>query len=138
MSSSWSVRYGSRAVAFILGLAALGLICAFVGYMRMAANQGGGGTLIVGGLLVLLVDFAVVFGLATTRVARVEKSYHRVPALVGEGGIVKERIPANGRGVVLVRNELWTATSGTELLPGGRIKIVKTDGIVLYVVGETP
>jgi membrane protein implicated in regulation of membrane protease activity len=116
----------------------MGLLCIAIGYERVLDAQEGGGTLVVGGLVILLVDFAIVVGLASTRVKRVEKAYHRIPALVGEEGMVKERIPAEGRGVVLVRNELWTATSSSELPPGSRIKIVKTDGVLLYVEGERP
>ncbi|HVP22386.1 MAG TPA: NfeD family protein [Conexivisphaerales archaeon] len=137
-SSRKAGRFGFMALSFIAALALLGVAISAVGFMRITGNEGGGLTLLAGGLLLLLVDFAVVVGLATTRVARVEKTYHRVPAMVGHGGIVKERIPANGRGVVLVQNELWTASSERELPPGTRIKIVKTDGILLYVEGETP
>ena len=77
-------------LAFIGGLAAVGLVSLALGYLRVQASQEGGGTLVAGGLLLLLVDIAVVVGLATTRVSRVEKAYHRIPAMVGEEGTVKE------------------------------------------------
>jgi membrane protein implicated in regulation of membrane protease activity len=96
----------------------------------------GGGTLVAAGLILLLVDVALVVGLATTRAERVKKTYHRLQAMVGEQGIVKDAIPAHGKGVVLVRNELWSATSSTKLPSGSLVKIVKIEGIILYVEGE--
>ena len=120
----------------LLLIALVGVASIAVGYTRVAMTQGGGGSLVIGGFLLILVDIAVFVGLASTRVTPVAKTYHRIPAMVGEEGVVRERIPAQGRGVVLVRNELWTATSSRELSLGSRIKIVKTDGILLYVEGE--
>ncbi len=92
--------------------------------------------MIIAGLLLLLVDVALVVGLATTRAERVKKTYHRLQAMVGEQGIVKDAIPAHGKGVVLVRNELWSATSSSELPSGSLVNIVKIEGLLLYVEGK--
>jgi membrane protein implicated in regulation of membrane protease activity len=129
-------RFGVIGLTFITGLA---LLCAgslIIGYMRLIGNEAGGGTLVAAGFLFLLVDVALVVGLATTRAERVKKTYHRLQAMVGEQGIVKDTIPAHGKGVVLVRNELWSATSSSELRSGSLVKIVKIEGILLYVEGE--
>jgi membrane protein implicated in regulation of membrane protease activity len=137
MQSSKNVgRFGVIGLAFVTGL---GLVCAasiIIGYMRVMGNEGGGGTLLAAGFLLLFVDVALVVGLATTRAERVKKSYHRLQAMVGEQGIVRDTIPAHGKGVVLVRNELWTATSASELASGSPVKIVKIEGIILHVEGE--
>jgi membrane protein implicated in regulation of membrane protease activity len=129
-------RFGVIGLAFIT---VLGLVCAasvIIGYMRVIGNEGGGATLVAAGFLLLLVDVALVVGLATTRAERVKKTYHRLQALVGEQGVVKDTIPAHGKGVVLVRNELWSATSASELASGSPVKIVKIEGILLHVEGE--
>jgi membrane protein implicated in regulation of membrane protease activity len=137
MQSSRNVgRFGVIGLTFITGL---GLVCVasiIIGYIRVMGNEGGGGTLVAAGFLLLLVDVALVVGLATTRAERVRKSYHRLQAMVGEQGVVKDTIAAHGKGVVLVRNELWSATSASELASGSRVKIVKIEGILLYVEGE--
>ena len=137
MSASRNVgRFGVIGLTFITGVALVCVISLVIGYMRVIGNQQGGGTLVAVGLLFLLVDVALVVGLATTRAERVKKTYHRLQAMVGEQGIVKDVIPAHGKGVVLVRNELWSATSSTKLPSGSLVKIVKIEGIILYVEGE--
>jgi len=131
--SSLRSRIGVRAPVLLAGFALIGIACVLVGYQRIVGGEVGGGTLLVGGVLILLVLIAVFVGLASSRMTSVTKTYHRIPAMIGEDGVVKETIPAGRRGVVLVRNELWSATSASEILVGTRIKIVKTDGILLYV-----
>jgi membrane-bound ClpP family serine protease len=137
MSSSKNVgRFGVIGLTFIAGLAVVSSVSLVIGYMRVTGNEDGGGTLVAAGLFLLLVDVALVVGLATTRAERVKKTYHLLQAMVGEHGIVKDDIPAQGKGVVLVRNELWSATSASELPSGSPVKIVKIEGILLYVEGE--
>jgi membrane protein implicated in regulation of membrane protease activity len=129
-------RFGALSWAIIGGLAVLSVALIAVGYARMEANQSGGGTLLSGGLLFAFVDVALVVGLATTMVTRVGKRYHRLEGMVGEEGVVKETIPAGGKGVVLLRHELWSATSANELVAGTRVKIIKIEGILLHVEGS--
>ena len=129
-------RFGVIGLAFITGLALVCVVSLIIGYLRVIDNEEGGGTLIIAGLLLLLVDVALVVGLATTRAERVKKTYHRLQAMVGEQGIVKDAIPAHGKGVVLVRNELWSATSSSELPSGSLVNIVKIEGLLLYVEGK--
>jgi membrane protein implicated in regulation of membrane protease activity len=128
-------RFGAYSIAFFVVLLAMGLAAVATGLARVSSNEGGGSTLVVGGMLLLLVDVVVFVGLASTRVSRVEKKYHRMEAMVGEEGVVKEGIRPYGRGVVLLRHELWSATSEEELAPGTRVRIVKIDGLLLFVEG---
>ena len=137
MSGSKNVgRFGVIGLTFIAGLAVVSAASLIFGYLRVTNSEEGGGTLVAAGLVLLLVDVALVVGLATTRAERVKKTYHRLQSMVGEHGIVKDSIPAQGKGVVLVRNELWSATSSSGLPSGSSVKIVKIEGILLYVEGE--
>jgi membrane protein implicated in regulation of membrane protease activity len=128
-------RFGVIGLTFITGLALVCMVSLIIGYIRVIDNEEGGGTLVTVGLLLLLVDIALVVGLATTRAERVKKTYHRLQAMVGEQGVVKSAIPAHGKGVVLVRDELWSATCSSDLPSGSMVNIVKIEGILLHVEG---
>lgn len=53
--------------------------------------------------------------------------------LIGEKGIVKKKIPAGGTGIVLVKSELWSATSEDEIEEGSRVEVVGISGLRLIV-----
>jgi len=53
--------------------------------------------------------------------------------LIGEEGIVRRKIPAGGTGIVLVRSELWSATSEEEIEEGSRVKVIDISGLRLIV-----
>ncbi len=53
--------------------------------------------------------------------------------LIGEEGIVKKKIPAGGTGIVLVKSELWSATSEEEIEEGVRVKVTDVSGLKLIV-----
>ena len=64
-----------------------------------------------------------------------ETGVEELPHEVGEvaepigGGAADDR----GRGLVLVRGELWRATSTTAIPRGARVRIVRVDGFTLYI-----
>ncbi len=53
--------------------------------------------------------------------------------LIGEEGVVRRKIPAGGTGIVLVKSELWSATSEDEIEEGCRVKVVDVTGLKLVV-----
>lgn len=127
------VRFGPGTISILLVLTLMGAILAFFGVTRTLANIEGGGTLLLLGAIILLADVFLIVGIATTRITRVEKRYHHLPSLVGKKGVVKSSITGGGRGVVLVDNELWTATSEEELGEGTVVKIINIQGVILSV-----
>jgi membrane protein implicated in regulation of membrane protease activity len=131
------VRFGPGTISIIAALLIIGVALIYLGYSRMIANAEGGGTFLLLGVVIILVDLFILLGIATTRVSRVEKKYHNLSSLVGRRGIVKQEIPRGGRGVVLVENELWTATSDEYLEEGAKIKIINIEGVILHVLRDT-
>ncbi len=57
--------------------------------------------------------------------------------LIGEEGIVRRKIPAGGTGIVLVKSELWSATSDEEIEEGSRVKVIDVSGLKLIVKKKT-
>jgi membrane protein implicated in regulation of membrane protease activity len=129
-------RFGPLSLSLIILLAAVGIISSYLGASRTISNTPGGGTLLLLGVVSLLGCAFISVGIASTRVERVEKKYHSLRSLVGKEGFVKEQIPAGGKGVVLVENELWSATSPEEIPAGKRVKIVNIEDLTVHVVGS--
>jgi len=100
---------------------------------RILSNEVGGGTFLLLGVILIVTSILITVGIATTRIDRITKRYHNLSSYVGKNGIVKEKIPAGGRGVVLVENELWTAFSNDEINEGELVTIVNIEGVTLIV-----
>lgn len=126
-------RFTTQSIAFILTIALIGVVFLVEGVRRTLSNILGGSTFIIIGLLFILASILIAFGVATTRISRVEKVYHNPKALIGKKGLVKERIPAHGKGVVLVENELWSAVCEEEVPEGVFVTIVNIEGLTLRV-----
>src|SRR5579875_1711325 len=124
-------RFSAYSLLLILLIAVSGIVISALGVERMVSNEVGGGTLLLLG--VILISILVTIGVATTRIDRITKRYHNLSSYIGKNGIVKEKIPARGRGVVLVENELWTAFSNDEIQEGELVTIVNIEGVTLIV-----
>lgn len=85
------------------------------------------------GAILILSSLLIALGIATTRTDKISKRYHNLNQLIGKKGLVKERIPAGGKGVILVDNELWTAMSDQEIEKGMQVIIINIEGIFLVV-----
>jgi membrane-bound serine protease (ClpP class) len=53
--------------------------------------------------------------------------------LLGEQGTVIEAVPANAEGMIRIHGELWRASSSQEISPGSTVKVVRIDGLKLFV-----
>lgn len=126
-------RFSVYNVIFILLLAAAGIILASIGIRRVILNMVGGGTVLILGAVLVLSSLLIALGIATTRTDKISKRYHDLTQLIGKKGLVKERIPAGGKGVILVDNELWTAMSDQEIEKGMQVIIINIEGIFLVV-----
>ncbi|MEM0117577.1 MAG: NfeD family protein [Conexivisphaerales archaeon] len=126
-------RFTGYTILLILLVAASGIAVTAIGIRRMLSNTVGGGTLLLLGVFLILASVLITLGVATTRIDRVTKRYHNLTSYIGKQGIVKERIPAGGKGVVLVENELWSAISDEQIQQGELVTIVNIEGVILVV-----
>jgi membrane-bound serine protease (ClpP class) len=126
-------RFSAYSLLLILLIAVSGIVISALGVERMVSNEVGGGTLLLLGVILIVISILVTIGVATTRIDRITKRYHNLSSYIGKNGIVKEKIPARGRGVVLVENELWTAFSNDEIQEGELVTIVNIEGVTLIV-----
>lgn len=62
-----------------------------------------------------------------------KRSFLDLDLLIGEEGIAKSNISPNKAGVVLVKSDYWTAYSDDEVKEGDKVRVMKVDGIKLYV-----
>jgi membrane-bound serine protease (ClpP class) len=87
--------------------------------------------------LPLIAAVATVGGLVIVGIAYVAARALRRPVVTGVQGMVGDRAeviqPFSGTGRVRYRGELWKAHSEVELQPGQMARIVKVDGLTLWV-----
>ena len=87
--------------------------------------------------LPMIAGVATVGGLVIVGIAYVAARSLRRPVVTGEQGMVGDRAeviqPFAGTGRVRYRGELWKAHSEVELQPGQMARIVKVDGLTLWV-----
>jgi len=126
-------KFTAYSLLLILLIAISGIAISILGVERMISNEVGGGTFLLLGVILIVTSILITVGIATTRIDRITKRYHNLSSYVGKNGIVKEKIPAGGRGVVLVENELWTAFSNDEINEGELVTIVNIEGVTLIV-----
>jgi membrane-bound serine protease (ClpP class) len=78
--------------------------------------------------------FAIGAGLRAQR----QKPVTGPEGLVGQIGVVRVAIPAEGEGLVFLRGEIWKAVSDGEPIPEGtRVRVVGVDGLTLHVTRAT-
>ncbi len=84
-------------------------------------------SLATGGLFALVLGFAVRAQKTPLRTGR--------EILIGQVGVVKERIPSRGVGIVHVAGDLWSAESatGAKISPGKRVRVKAVVGLRLRV-----
>ncbi len=126
-------KFTAYSLLLILLIAISGIAISILGVERVISNEVGGGTFLLLGVILIVTSILITVGIATTRIDRITKRYHNLSSYVGKNGIVKEKIPAGGRGVVLVENELWTAFSNDEINEGELVTIVNIEGVTLIV-----
>lgn len=86
--------------------------------------------------LVLIVVVTGIIGFYLHKIREVlmkRKSVLDLDLLVGEEGVAKTDISPSKPGIVLVKSDYWTANSDEEIKEGEKIKVIKVDGIKLYV-----
>ena len=110
-----------------------GLIAFVVGSLILFDNDVPGMNL----ALPLIAGVATVGGLAIVGIAYVAARSMRRPVVTGVQGMVGDRAeviqPFSGAGRVRYRGELWKARSEVELQPGQMARIVRVDGLTLWV-----
>jgi membrane-bound serine protease (ClpP class) len=92
-------------------------------------------SMVVGGLILIVVVSGII-GLYLHKIREVimkKKSMLDPDIIVGKEGVVKSRITPSSPGVVLVMSDLWTAYADEEISEGEKIKVVRVDGLRLYV-----
>lgn len=88
----------------------------------------------------------LVLGLGTGALARLGIKAHRVRAVTGVDGMIRQEglaidpMPAGGRGRVSTRGEIWTAAAapGEDIAGGERVQVVAVEGMVLTVRRAAP
>jgi membrane-bound serine protease (ClpP class) len=110
-----------------------GLIAFVVGSLILFDNEVPGTNI----ALPLIAGVATVGGLVIVGIAYVAARSLRRPVVTGVQGMVGDRAeviqPFSGTGRVRYRGELWKAHSEVELQPGQMARIVKVDGLTLWV-----
>ena len=110
-----------------------GLIAFVVGSLILFDNDVPGMNI----ALPLIAAVATVGGLVIVGIAYVAARALRRPVVTGVQGMVGDRAeviqPFSGMGRVRYRGELWKAHSDVELQPGQMARIVKVDGLTLWV-----
>lgn len=124
-------RWGPGAVLILGVLFGLGVAGFLDGLLRKSAGLMVVGTvLLLGGIVVLTVKLG--------------EEIHPVTVkwdLEGERGETVGDLRPGARGVVRVRSELWTAKSGVLLRAGSKVRVVRTEGNIVWVEpdeGEDP
>ena len=110
-----------------------GLIAFVVGSLILFDNDVPGMNI----ALPLIAGVATVGGLVIVGIAYVAARSMRQPVVTGVQGMVGDRAeviqPFSGTGRVRYRGELWKAQSEVELQPGQMARIVRVDGLTLWV-----
>ena len=110
-----------------------GLIAFVVGSLILFDNDVPGMNI----ALPLIAAVATVGGLVIVGIAYVAARAMRRPVVTGVQGMVGDRAeviqPFSGTGRVRYRGELWKAHSDVELQPGQMARIIKVDGLTLWV-----
>jgi membrane-bound serine protease (ClpP class) len=110
-----------------------GLIAFVVGSLILFDNEVPGMNI----ALPMIAAVATVGGLVIVGIAYVAARALRRPVVTGVQGMVGDRAeviqPFSGTGRVRYRGELWKAHSEVELRPGQMARIVKVDGLTLWV-----
>jgi membrane-bound serine protease (ClpP class) len=58
--------------------------------------------------------------------------------LVGEEGVVTIALPSSGEGMIRVHGELWRAGAGENIPAGGKVRVLRVDGLKLEVEPLAP
>lgn len=85
------------------------------------------------GVVVALTVLFFFFVIAKAVQAQRRKPVTGVEGLVGEVGVARTRITPEREGTVLVHGELWVARSSLPIEKGEEVRVVKIEGLRLYV-----
>jgi len=77
--------------------------------------------------------FITVFLMRLVLKSRRWKSATGKEEMIGEEGVVTIALPADGQGMVRVHGELWRACSKARVEEGGRVRVLRVDGLKLEV-----
>lgn len=125
--SSYKIRVGYTATLFILSIAILGF---FVIYLSYLYNDF---LLFFLGFFLVILAIASIFSLAVVEVTLSKKKYFDLSRLKGMTGEAKTRIEKNGRGVVYIEGEEWTAIALEEINEGDLVIIEDVKSNILFV-----
>lgn len=53
--------------------------------------------------------------------------------LTGEPGEVVSEVGRNTKGIVRIRSELWTAKSESPIAPGSKVRVIRVEGLQVWV-----
>jgi membrane-bound ClpP family serine protease len=86
--------------------------------------------------LLLPASFCLFFLIKLTLGARREKQAVTLPGIVGQ--VARAQTSIIPSGTVFVRGHLWPATSKDSVKPGGLVRVVGIEGVVLQVQAHRP
>jgi membrane-bound serine protease (ClpP class) len=116
-------------------LAAGGIVSMLLGAMFLIRSPltGFGVSLFVA--LAVTVPFAIitVFLMRLVLRSRKWKLATGKEELLGEQGTVVEAVPAGAEGMIRIHGELWRAVSKDALVPGSTVKVLRIEGLQLFV-----
>lgn len=93
-------------------------------------------------ILIQVILFAIIsttmLVIATKKFVKEDKQYKydtNLQAIINKNALVKETIPENKSGIVVLDGEEWTAISdnGEEIIKGKIVKVIKIEGVKLIV-----
>ena len=116
-------------------LAIGGVVSMFLGAIFLIRSPLTGGGVSFGVALAATVPFAVltVFLMKLVLKSRKWKSATGREELIGSEGIATSSFGPNAAGMIRVHGELWKAESSQEVEQGDRVKILRAEGLKLYV-----
>lgn len=117
-----------------------GVVAMLLGALMLVRSPITGGGVSLGVAVAATLPFGAItiFLMSLVLKSRAWKPQTGVEGLVQEVGEVAESIgggaaTSGGRGMVLVRGELWRAAAATAIAKGARVRIVRVDGLTVYV-----
>ena len=112
-----------------------GIVSMLLGAMFLVRSPLTPGGVSFGVALLTTIPFALicVFLMRLVLKSRKWKTATGKEELLGEEGVVTIALSGNGEGMIRVHGELWQATSRSEIPVGGKVRVLRVDGLKLDV-----
>ena len=123
-------KYASHGVLLVGGIISMVLGALFL--IRSPLTSGG---VSLGIAIAVTLPFAVISTILTRLVLRSRKWKPQagVEGMIGETGVVVAAISASDEGMVRVHGELWRAASSQTVAEGASVKVLRVDGLRIFV-----